>query len=759
MSGSRATKHYAHTRKDHSEPDWEPLEKHLREVSELAGYFTNAFGSKEWGELAGLWHDLGKYHSRFQARLRNETIRQPHAGAGAALAAERDSLDYGRQHSPLAYVIAGHHAGLANGVESGEGFPMPLRERLRQARENELANSLPSAPESIANKTVPRLPDWLFTDRSSRETVKFRLEMWTRFLFSALVDADRLATESFCNPDKAIWRGGSYDKIPVLRARLEARLSELEDGLTDEQRARPINKSRSAISSACARTAKKTPGLFSLTVPTGGGKTLAAMRFALGHAERHDLRRVIVVIPFTSIIEQNAARYAEVLGHENVIEHHSNLDPQRSRDAIGEELTTRHELAAENWEAPIIVTTTVQFFESLFTNRPSRARKLHNIARSVVILDEVQSLPVEYLLTILDGLKQLSGHYGCSIVLSTATPPALKRRHSLPQGLTGVREIVDDPCALAETLRRVTYEWPNVDDPPAEWPTLAEELARERQVLAVVHRRADARELAELLTVRTDNESVFHLSTLMCPAHRTAVLDYVRAALKDGRLCRLVSTQLIEAGVDVDFPVVYRALAGLDAVVQAAGRCNREGRSVKGRVVVFRAPTQPPPGALKRGFDTAVTMLRDEDGLDADDPETQERYFRQVYMTDKDTKNIQRERLQWNFATVGRDFRLIEDGFTHPVIIPWDEGAARLEKLKRALEYGHASRDDFRALQPYTVSVYEKSFMTALESGALEEVVEGLHALKTSHMNHYKEKHGLVIGDDIVVADAASTIL
>jgi CRISPR-associated endonuclease/helicase Cas3 len=743
---------YAHSVDGRPESEWEPLREHLKKVGALAARHAAAFSSSEWGRFAGLWHDLGKYHTRFQARLRDNRITQGHSGAGAVLACHRISKLLVAE--ALAAVIAGHHAGLANRRENnGEGMPSPLYERLATAKKEEWPGVAEVAPRDLLDAPLPELPSWVGDQKGlTNSQVGYRAEMWTRFLFSALVDADRLATEQFCNPAVAGLRPTSDTSMAALLEKLEGSVARLEASLTDEQRGRPVNKARREISEACVAAAATPPGLFSLTVPTGGGKTLAAMRFALRHAVAHSKRRVIVVIPYTSIIEQNAAKYAEIFGAEHVLEHHSNLDVEKRRDELGASISTAQELAAENWDAPIIVTTTVQFFESLFTNHPSRARKLHNVAQSVIILDEVQSLPPEFLLPILDGLKQLTSCYGCSVVLSTATPPALRERPKLPQGLVGVREIVADPVALARTLRRVEYQWPSADGPAVAWDSLAGELAGEHQVLAIVHQRKDARELATLLSERVDPATVFHLSALMCPAHRTARLAQVRAALATSRPCRLVSTQLIEAGVDVDFPVVYRAMAGLDSIVQAAGRCNREGRHATGRMVVFQPPSAPPAGVLRKGMEVTQTMLRRGNGvIDADDPGTQEQFFRRLYnVSSLDAKDVQHDRCECNFADVARKFKLIEDGFTHPVIVPWqEEGARRLKRLQQALEFGRAGREHFRAIQPYTVSVYSKAFQQAEKSGALVTICEGLHALSPAHLEHYSEQYGLMICDEI----------
>ena len=594
---------YAHSHPERPHHEWHRLEDHLQAVSELAAAFADAFDSADWGRVAGLWHDLGKYQPEFQARLLGATEAVDHSTVGALLADAKDS----EGGKALAFAIAGHHGGLPNAVQRGDTDRSSLLDRLRRSAPL-LDKVLAAAAPTVTDHTVPVLPSWLEPgcpgDRAAQQRLIRRTELWVRFLFSALVDADFLDTEEFFEPGKRA-AVGRLDTVATLRERLDAHL----DRLSAEAEPTKVNGVRRDVLQACRSAARVDPGLFSLSVPTGGGKTLSAMAFALRHAHHHGLRRVIVVIPYTSIIEQNAAVYRDVLGEANVIEHHSNLDPVQE--------TPRNKLASENWDAPVVVTTSVQFFESLFANRPSRCRKLHNVAKSVVVLDEVQTLPSAFLLSILDALNELARGYGCSVVLSTATQPALAKRDTLPEGLTDVREIVPAPRALADRLKRVTVHWPDPDDEPRTWPELAEELRGHPRVLAIVHRRQDARDLAQLLPP----EGLFHLSALMCPRHRSDTLAQVREALAGDGPCRLVSTQLIEAGVDVDFPVVYRALGGLDRIVQGAGRCNREGKGDAGRVVVFRAPTPPPRGAPTKGLETTLSLLRErEGGLDVDDP-------------------------------------------------------------------------------------------------------------------------------------------
>jgi CRISPR-associated endonuclease/helicase Cas3 len=735
---------FAHSTSNSDRSDWESLPTHLSEVASLAAAFAEEFDSAEWGRLAGLWHDLGKYHPGFQRRLEDPSVTQPHSGAGAWHAKESAP----NTALPLAGVIAGHHTGLANWTDGAT-----LRERLDRAGRGEWPDTKPNVPSILLDHAIPAIPGWV--------NGNFELEFWTRMLFSALVDADRLCTEAFYDPRSVTRRAGARDSIDLLRDRLELELTRITVGLDDEARSRSVNVHRAEVSDSCQSAAAHSPGFFSLTVPTGGGKTLAAMRFALHHAAQYGLRRVIVVIPYTSIIEQNASHYARIFGRNNVLEHHSNLDIDRRQRDVSEDVADWQDLAAENWDAPIIVTTTVQFFESLFTNHPSRARKLHNIVQSVVVLDEVQSLPPDKLLTILDGLKQLVAHYNCSIVLSTATPPALRKRAQFPRGIEHVREIVSDPSALASRLRRVRYEWPLPESPPVEWTALATEVAAQRSALVVTHRRADARVLAKELEALVDKEVVLHLSALMCPSHRLDVLARVRARLERDEPVILVSTTLIEAGVDVDFPVVYRALGGLDSIVQAGGRCNREGRLAAGRVVVFRAPTAPPPGVPRNGLATTELLLASEEDIDADDPVTQERFFTRLYGTmNTDSASIQRERDQLNFATVAEKFRLIEDGFTHSVIVPYGRAMELMGELKEAIKRGDANlRDRFRALQPYTVSIYEKSFNDVLKVGALVEVCDGLHHLREESKRHYDSKYGLVVGDDIGTMNSEALVM
>lgn len=738
-------KYYAHSLEGRPSSEWQPLEEHLKNVAELAGGFAEDFGFRDWGYTAGLWHDLGKYQPEFQDRLLGAQISVEHSGIGASQAYEK-----GKSHGlPLSFVIGGHHAGLANLVGSSRDQPSPIMERVK-SNQKILKKLLPILPDELNTAPFPRLPPFLSPkvtpNKKDNAINSRRCEFWIRFLFSTLVDADRLDTECLTGDERNRLLK-NYASIEELQRRLNRFLENKAARLSPETLSMPVNKVRASVLAACLQAAQKDSGVFSLTVPTGGGKTLSSMAFALSHAEIHHQRRIIVVIPYTSIIEQNAAEYRLALGTENLIEHHSNLDTEKYKQRHGEEETRRMELASENWDAPVIVTTTVQFFESLFSNRPSRCRKLHNIARSVIILDEVQTLPPEYLICILDALNELANNYGCSVVLSTATPPALSARERFEWGLKDVREIVPSPDAIASELKRVEYSWPDPDGPPVLWENLAKELTGFEQVLAVVHRRKDAYELAEYLSLLLGDQSVFHLSALMCPAHRSDVLDVVKNRLSNGKPCRLVSTQLIEAGVDVDFPVVYRALGGLDSMVQAAGRCNREGRLEFGRVKIFRAPSKPPSGTARKAMDIAEGLLRKNgNSLDISAKNVFFEYFRSLYFkSELDAKRIQSLRQEFKFADVAGEFRLIEDGFTESIVVPYKEGHARLKKL---LERG-PSRATMRSLQPFIVNIYPKTFERLQSNGALEEVADGLFALNPVFTHLYTHTYGLAVEGEI----------
>ncbi len=693
------------------------LDSHLSAVEKLAGFFAGEIASKHvqipcaevWARLGGRWHDLGKYQPAFKKYIASASgmeahIEAPgrvkHAIAGAIHADEMCGA-YGRL---LAYLIAGHHAGLPDwhpDEASGDALSQALRNEkatLAQA----LAGGIP--PEILS----PDLPLCKPPIHKAED-----LHGWLRMLFSCLVDADFLDTEAFMDENRADLRGG-YADIPVLRATYDRHMA-----ANFAKADTPVKCLRGEILDACIARAAEAPGLFSLTVPTGGGKTLASLGFALHHAEYHNLRRIIYVIPFTSIIEQTADVFRGVFDGINpspVIEHHSNLEAENE--------TARSRIASENWDAPIIVTTNVQFFESLYAAKPSRCRKLHNIANSVVILDEAQLLPPEHLAPTLDTLRQLIAHYGVTVVLSTATQPELHKTRSDTfgrvqlQGLGEIRELAPDPARLYKALERVELTLPASPEHRRTWEEIANELSVHERVLCIVNRRDDAATLWGLLP-----EGALHLSARMCGAHRAQVIAEIRRRLATGEPIRVVSTQLVEAGVDLDFPVVYRAMAGLDSIAQAAGRCNREGKLPdKGRVVVFNPPKPSPSGLLLMAEQAAVNVLASASGEPLI-PINFARYFDHFYSCvshDKagvlDLLNRDAARGEIQFRTAAQRFRLIPDEGQGQVLVSWGQGAELIELLKQI----GPTRDLMRKLQRHSVTLYETQWKKLLAGSDLK---------------------------------------
>lgn len=696
---STMKKHYAHSLPDRPVHDWQLLEVHLQNVAQLARSFAENFCAGYWAYYAGLWHDLGKYSDEFQKMLldsadpemNSETRpgRPDHSSAGAQYAV----ANAGRGGKILAYAIAGHHAGLLD----GKGEDASLEKRLRKP--------IPEwsyAPSFLLNRqdlnVLPFSPD-----RDDTSRFCFQASFFVRMIFSCLVDADFLDTERFLDPSRTEARG-RYPSLSELETRFEHFLNE-------KMAAAPrtaVNARRAEIRKLSRDAAMWNPGLFSLTVPTGGGKTLSSLAFALRHALRYGMKRIIYVIPYTSIIEQTASVFREALGDDAVLEHHSNFEPPEDDQ--------RARLAAENWDAPVIVTTNVQFFESLFASKTSRCRRLHNIARSVVILDEAQMLPVHLLRPCLESVRELARNYGVSMVLCTATQPALSSSETFRDGLDDVREIIPDPAGLYEAFRRVMVE--RLNEVSDEW--LAERLGNERQALCIVNTRRHARTLFERLRAG----GAYHLSGLMCPMHRSQALAKIRERLQSKEACRVISTQLVEAGVDLDFPVVYRAAAGIDSLAQAAGRCNREGLLPEpGKVYLFTPEKGIPPGWFRQTAETAALVLRrHEDPLSL---AAVEEYFRNFYWLKSeqlDEKQILPSLSEGSksgdfpFRSIAERFRMIEQ-VTEPLIIPFNREA---EEITRALRHADNPGGLVRAAQRYTIQIPRQALASLLQAGSVE---------------------------------------
>ncbi|MFZ5877177.1 MAG: CRISPR-associated helicase Cas3' [Nitrospirota bacterium] len=689
------------------------LHDHLLGVSQLAKGFASDFGYGDMARLAGLWHDLGKYSSAFQAYIARDSGYDPeahieggggrvnHSSAGALYA--KDKL--GDKGLLLSYLIAGHHAGLPDWYGDSNAAAS-LSHRMEDRK---YLDELPM-------QHVPReILDPRSTPNAKPPAGSSGLALWLRMLFSCLVDADFLDTEVFMDGEKAGSRGG-YSTVVELLARFDAHMTRLTSTADDT----PVNRIRAEVLRQCRERASETPGTFSLTVPTGGGKTLSSLAFALTHAVRYGKQRVIYAIPYTSIIEQTAGIFRDIFD-DNVVEHHSNLDSERE--------TAKSRLAAENWEVPIIVTTNVQFFESLFAAKTSRCRKLHNIVNSVVVLDEAHLLASEFLQPILDTINLLSEYYGVTFVLSTATQPALGSMKTFQReirGLDNVREIIADPDVLYHDLARVSVEVPQDFHARRNWEDVAAELHSHDSVLAIVNTRRDCRDLHLLMPVGT-----IHLSAAMCGEHRSRVITDIRTRLKSGVPTRVISTQLVEAGVDVDFPVVYRALSGLDSIAQAAGRCNREGRLERGKVVVFVPPKQSPPGLLRQGEQTTVSLLT---GTEAD-PMARELYplyFQHFYSRVKslDEHDIvglltdDARELKVQFRTAAELFHLIDDKDSQSVLVRYGESPALIGKLEK----DGPERWLMRKLQRYSVNLPRRTVEQLLGTGEVREVRPGIFA-------------------------------
>ena len=704
------------------------LPEHLKAVAGRAAMFASFFHGEGEARWAGLIHDLGKCSLAFQEYLgggRKGGTDTHHAPYGAALAFERNWFS-------IAFAVAGHHAGLHD------------RNQLQELVGGQVYKTAESLPQLVewCERLFGPFPGQMFSPPFSGHD-PLSLEYYTRMLYSCLVDADRLDAERH-----ETGRERTAIQLAEVIDTLIERVAQEREGKSREGK---VNGHRHAVFDQCLQAARQERFFFSLTVPTGGGKTLSSMAFALAHAKRHGLDRVIIVIPYLSIIEQNAAEYRRILDPEGcglVVEHHSSV---AERTAEGDDAENTISQAADNWDAPVIVTTSVQFVESLFAAAPGRCRKLHNIANSLVILDEVQTLPSHLLNPLLHVMKELRRNYGTSFLLMTATQPAFQHGFSLSEGFASgeLREIVQDAEGLFSSLQRVEYHPPEVLD----WPLLAERIAGCPQVLCVVNVRKHACQLWEAVRDALppeEKESVFHLSSSMCAEHRLLVLGdsikpregSVRYRLRHDLPCRLIATQVVEAGVDIDFPVVYRALGPLDAIAQAAGRCNREGRlrdaqglPKPGQVYLFTPDEKGlPPGVYTTATGISASML---DGCLASlgrTPEVFARYFTQLYAltpTDHSRRgesSIQEDRTSFRYREVARKAKVIADE-GQPVIVPFGTGGGHIDDIrnrKRKPGEPRFDRHDLRRLQRFMVNVRQDEFSRLLHYGMIKPLLPNL---------------------------------
>lgn len=719
---------YAHTPND--EGEWHYLEDHVVEVAELARCFAEKFGAGDLAFWAGLWHDLGKCLPEFQAYLQACAKKQhhskfPHAIWGGVMAYRIFNND--ERWKEIALPLACHHKGLVSPGSLSQGLHEKIPETLLLEHMRKYAQTLPKLP-----KFKLSLPEAM-TEREKRKR-----EMFIRMVYSALVDADYLNTEKHFKYKLYTAREQSapLDDLLDIFTRNQNELLQSIDGT------KAVNQVRFDVYKFCCAAAVGEPGIYRLTVPTGGGKTRSSLAFALKHSVEKKMDRIIMAIPYTSIIDQTAKEYRKILGHDNVLEHHSqvSLPPDNGENQdVGQIF---HRLASENWAAPLIVTTTVQLFESLFSNQPSKTRKLHNLANSVIVLDEVQALPPELLKPTLDALRDLTENYRTTVVLCTATQPVFEDSHYLDEfkGMQ-ITDIIPPPTIKKhfDSLDRVCYK---IRKEPVLWSELADEIKEMPQLMVVLNSRKDALTLVnELKGV----EHVFHLSTLLCGANRRLILHKIRKRLKAKAPVRLISTQVVEAGVDIDFPVVYRAIGPLDRIIQVAGRCNREGLlgNKGGRTVIFEpAEGKAPDGPYKIGLWKARLLLQENGVERMNDTEFHREYFRLLFndpLTHTDKHEIQSYREAMDYEEVARKYKMIPDD-TVPVVVPYCKGmkgrAAWMKRLDAWLV--KPNRRTWQRLQPFIVNIYRYELQNL--GGDIEEVSTGLYKWRS----FYDDNFGMV---------------
>ena len=710
------------------------LDDHLKGVARLSSEFAECFGCRNWGYAAGLVHDIGKFSDAFQEYIRAVVLEKSgnpkyfrgsvdHSSAGAIFA----SIN---KLPIIDYLSAGHHSGLQD--YEGKKARLAKMECFRAVERR--------ASKFFAENKIPP-PENFVGWHIDGNTFGHTANMLVRLMFSALVDADFLDTEKFLSPERS---RGKYDSLEVLLGRLESHLKTLFEKSPDT----PLNRLRRGIDSDCAEAAEKYSGdYFSLSVPTGGGKTLASILWALKFALKNGKRRVIVAIPYTSIISQTAAQYGKIFGYENVLEHHSNVEPDRIFDENGQPTAAR--LASENWDAPIVVTTNVQLFESMYSNLPSRTRKLHNICQSVVILDEAQMLPPDFLKPILWGLDAFVRFGGTSVLFCTATQPVFSGKigsniSAFDSPVKNVREIVSNPDELQNAFRRTKISVLPDKFTSADFAEFLR--GRGGSFLCICNTRAHAAEIFSAL----GDDSAFHLSRSMCSAHIDDVLAKIKASLAAGKRTRVVSTQLVEAGVDLDFPEVFREYAGLDSIIQAAGRCNREGRAEFGNVFVFKTDKPCERGFIGKGAYTLdeIRELFSDDLLDS--RKVVSEYFKGLFARCGTFDKADIGELlckfgdggEFQFETAADNFRLIDDGGSAEVVVPYGDGA---DLCKRVRDGFAGDTSFFRKLRRYCVSVQKKQLAELTASGVAADF-NGIYVLIDSSL--YSDKIGLTYNNN-----------
>lgn len=692
------------------------IKVHLENTARQAGNFAKIFGAENAAYICALSHDIGKYSEMFQNRIKNDGKKCDHATAGAQRLYQWDA----GIGNLFGFIIMGHHGGMPDyGSKTDTEEAGTFSGRIKK-----------KVPDYCGYKKDFSEERFQFTEPlpiTFDQDIGYKFSFFVRMLFSCVVDADFLDTEDFMKKND-IDRSVEAD-FSKMKNKLDKKISQFRQ---DSK----VNQCRSRILNHCIEASAKSPGMFQLTVPTGGGKTIASAAFAINHllCNQSHIRRIIYVIPYTSIIEQNGAVFADIFGKELVLEHHSNYDFESSED----DFNSKKKLASENWDMPLIITTNVQFFESLYANKPSKCRKLHNIAGSIIIFDEVQAIPTKYLQPCMRAIQELVENYHCSAVLCSATQPKLKS--FFPETLLPY-EICQNVSDTYQTLKRAEIQ----DLGKVNIRALVNRIEGLSQVLIVLNTKRMAKYLFELLK-KEDGQGYFHLSTYMCPKHRQNVMKRIRQQLDNGSKCIVISTNLIEAGVDLDFPVVYRELTGLDSIIQTAGRANREGKREIGNVCIFsfmeeeyKIKVNTPYGKyLKTCSEITQIVIREYEDIFS--PEAMDEYYTRLYMDigaesqdeERILKKIRKfytsgKEFRFNFKEIARNFKLIDDDSCSVLVGYDDEAEGEIENFKD--NYFEPTRQKMRSLQKYIVNIHRYEYENMIKANRLLKVQDNISIL------------------------------
>lgn len=716
------------------------LRDHLRNVGCLAGDFGKSFQEETLCNFIGKLHDFGKFRKEFQKYIRKPKDLQirgsvKHASPGMEYIME-SVKGTPLQKLIAGFIVDGHHAGL-----SDLGYPSDLSGGTFCAHRNQMKNcdlssDIPNI-DSLQIQSFPAIPKNDLFGRIERDLEKcsnqmdfnFTLMTYIRMIFSAVVDADFLDTEAFMTNGGL--NRGKFISLEEAKYRLDKYIQKFQNPRGK------LNRKRTEILNACIKAGNSIKhNLYELTVPTGGGKTISSLAFALHDAIARKVhrQRIIYVIPYTSIIEQTASIFQKIIGEDQVLEHHHNVD----WDDLGEYGEIKR-LASENWNMPLIVTTNVQFFESLFSNRPSKCRKIHNIANSVIVFDEAQMIPLNYLMPCMRIVQELATYYNCTVVFCTATQPALGQ--FFPENLKP-QPIISNYKENYRCFKRVNILY---KQEPVSKESLVRKLSEKNQTLCIVNRKNTASDLFDLLP----EEGRFYLTTNLYPAHRKRVLDKIQSCLKVGKICRVVATSLVEAGVDFDFPYVYREMAGLDNIIQAAGRCNRENKRKLSdsitEVFTLDRNEKFPQYVRQRMQITQQIIKKYQD--DFDNPEAIQAYFRDLHhVASTDAYGIGKilENEKIPFATIANKVHLIQND-TISVIVPFTDDVDKnneLQELIEQLKLGYITQTGRRKLSLYTVAVYPNIYHDLLDAGKVQSIDSQLGVL--SDCSVYDSQKGLL---------------